>query len=1399
MDLESRLEILSPEERTQLALRLSSVKRQTAVQQPTDIVAVIPDYQHRFESFPLTDLQRAYWIGRAEGIELGNISCHGYAEIDIENWNKERFDKALQKVIDRHEMLRCIILSEGRQQILSSTPSYETEVNDLTMLDASLKAARLDSIRDRMSHQIHTTEKWPLFEFCVSLIDKKITRLHVSFDLLIGDGRSFEIIFQELAQLYQCPDANLLPIELSFRDYLYAYGSLEETHAFRASREYWTSRSSTLPPSPELPLVRNPASITRPVFKRRSASLEPAVWQCLKRRAARFHSTSVGALLGAYAEVLAIWSKNQRFTLNVTLFNRLPLHPQVNSIVGDFTSLNLLEVDNCAAPTFDARLGQQQERLWQDLDHRYFSGIQVMRELAHFRRIGPTALMPVVFTSLLNLGEYGDRETWSSRLGRCVYAITQTPQVYLDFIVQEEKGSLLVHWDAVEELFPPGLLDDMFAALHRLLRDLAEDDFAWKRSLAENAQRSIPAEQIALREAANNTSAVLTSDSNTDLLHTPFLKQVAERPDQVAICTREGRLTYLEAYRYACRIERELLLLQVKPNDLVAVVMEKSWEQVVSVLGIHLAGAAYLPIDPELPEERQRFQLEHAQVRVMLTQAGVRKRLNVPTTLEVLVVDQLKPDVADAFALADRRRQKPGDLAYVIYTSGSTGTPKGVMIDQRGALNTVLDINQRFGIGPQDKILALSRLSFDLSVYDVFGLLAAGGTIVIPAADIIYDANHWAQLIVAERITMWNTVPALLQLLVDQARNPELLGDSLRLFLLSGDWIPLTMPGQIRRILPKAEVISLGGATEASIWSILFPVGSVDPNWKSIPYGKAMRNQSFYVLKQDLSPCPTWVPGHLHIGGIGIAKGYLRDDQKTTASFVVHPETGERLYRTGDLGRFLPDGNIEFLGREDFQVKVQGNRVELGEIEVRLQEYPGVDSCVVVVREDAQREKRLAGYVVAKPRFTIDVRKVREHLLRVLPEYMVPAIIVTLDRFPLTPNGKVDRRGLPEPARSPAEARLEIVVPRDSLDLQIINLWEKVLDVRSIGLHDDFFNLGGTSFCAVRLFSEMRKIFGREFPPSVLLQAPTVQKLADLIRKDGWSPSWTSLVPIQPGGSKPPFFCVHGGGGNLFSYLKLVRHLGNDYPFYGLQAVGLDGTSKYLTTTEAMAENYLREIRKLQPEGPYYLGGFCTGGAVAVEMAQRLVRDGQQVDLLFVIDAHNFNGLAPKLTLENRMRYLGQKLRFHFSNIRELPFSSQVAYLREHAKFFLRRAIKRSRIKFLHLSFVLNPNRDPILQTQEEIIEDINRRAYFSYIPAIYPGKITICKPRRNYSFLSDPFNGWSKIAAGGFDVIELPSSPGGIFLEPYVQTLAVKLKEQIDQAISRGAKKSAVRDSVLN
>ncbi len=470
----------------------------------------------------------------------------------------------------------------------------------------------------------------------------------------------------------------------------------------------------------------------------------------------------------------------------------------------------------------------------------------------------------------------------------------------------------------------------------------------------------VPIAQLEQRKLVNATEAPVSNG----LLHTLFTSQVPLRHDQVAVISQTRHLTYGEIYTGSLQLAHQLRRLGAGPNQLVAVVMEKGWEQVVGVLGILQSGAAYLPIDPHLPAERLTYLLEHGEVRQVVTQSWIDQKVEWPIIIERICVDML--DLAQPDMPPLESFQQPEDLAYVIYTSGSTGLPKGVMIDHRGAVNTILDINRRFNVTSMDRVLALSALNFDLSVYDIFGLLAAGGSIVIPPDNALRNPAAWLDILIQEHVTLWNSVPALLQMLVDFTENtPEALKLScLRLAMLSGDWIPLLLTEHIQQLIPGIKVVSLGGATEASIWSILYPINEIDPAWKSIPYGKPMLNQRFAVLNDILEPCPVWVSGNLYISGIGLARGYWRDEEKTKASFILHPRTGERLYRTGDLGRYLPDGTIEFLGREDSQVKIQGHRIELGEIEETLLRCSNVCSAVANVTSGLHGDKRLVAYVV---------------------------------------------------------------------------------------------------------------------------------------------------------------------------------------------------------------------------------------------------------------------------------------------------------------------------------------------------------------------------------------------------------------------------------------------------
>ncbi|MGI5519987.1 amino acid adenylation domain-containing protein [Micromonospora sp. CA-259024] len=912
--------------------------------------------EDRFEPFPLTDLQHAYRVGRGSAVELGGVSSHYYFELERTGLDPDRLTTALRKVIARHDMLRMTIRPDGRQQVLAEVPEYEIAVADLADLPAEMRDKELARLRTEMDHQVLPSDRWPLFDIRASLLGGGRIRLHVSLDVLILDGFSLYLLFGEWRRFYEDPDWQPAPIGLSCRDYVLHEEAARGSEAYARDERYWLDRLDSLPPAPALPLAVQPAQLTRTEFTRRAARLSRDRWAALTAGARQRGLTPSAVLMTAFAEVLRRWSGQTDLTLNLTLFNRPPVHPEINSVVGDFTSVSLLAVPARMDEGFTGRVQDVQSRLLRDMEHLSYSGVRVLRERSRRLGAGPGAAMPVVFTSALVLGAPGADPAQGIRFfGDEVYAITQTPQVWLDHQVSEEAGELVWNWDAVEALFPAGVLDDMFAAYRAMLDRLTTDPAAWDcTDLTE-----LPAGQAAERAAANRTTTPLPVRTLPDLVE----ERAAAQPDAVAVITSDGEISYAETVARARRLARRLRELGAARDTLVAVVLDKGLDQVPAVLGVTLSGAAYLPIDAHWPQARRHRLLDQGAVRVVVTSPQLRDELTWP--VGVRVVTPADPEVTGASEAPLADGPAPDDLAYVIFTSGSTGEPKGVMIDHRAAANTVQDINQRFRIGPDDRTLALAALSFDLSVYDVFGLLAAGGAVVMPDPHGVHDPAHWTDLVVRHRVTVWNSVPALQQVWADHHGDGPVPGARLRLTLLSGDWIPVGLPGRVRALHPGIEVISLGGATEASIWSIVYPIGEVPADWTRIPYGKPLANQTMHVHDATLEPCPVWTVGEIYIGGAGVARGYWADPERTAERFLVHPRTGERLYRTGDMGRYLPGGDIEFLGRQDSQVKINGYRIELGEITAALRRDPGVAEAVVDVDVNpATGRRQLVAHVV---------------------------------------------------------------------------------------------------------------------------------------------------------------------------------------------------------------------------------------------------------------------------------------------------------------------------------------------------------------------------------------------------------------------------------------------------
>ena len=702
---------------------------------------------------------------------------------------------------------------------------------------------------------------------------------------------------------------------------------------------------------------------------------------------------------------------------------------------------------------------------------------------------------------------------------------------------------------------------------------------------------------------------------------------------------------------------------------------------------------------------------------------------------------------------------------------------------------------QEPGLSSADTLLAVTTLSFDIAALELYLPLIVGARVVVVPREIAVDGSQLANLLTTSRATVMQATPATWQMLLEAGWT----GKADLKVLSGGEAIALELAQQL--LACCAELWNMYGPTETTIWSTIHRMTADD---MQVLVGRPIANTQVYILDQQQNPTPIGVPGELYIGGDGLARGYLNRPELTAERFVeisgkvakwqsVHdtdPAT-LRLYCTGDLARYLPDGRIECLGRLDHQVKVRGFRIELGEIEAHLLPHPAVAQCVVVAREDSPGDKRLVAYLVAAQSVLPPTSELRAFLQRQLPDHMIPSAFVQMDTLPLTPNRKVDRKALPAPDRvGRADNEDAFVAPRDQLERQLANIWERVLRRRPIGVHDNFFALGGHSLLAVRLFAQVERLIGPKLPLAVLFQAPTIAQLADIVRDTGWSPPKSSLVPIQPGGAKPPFFCVHGEGGHVLELRALAQRLGSEQPFYGLQAHGLVDPDFTAQSIEDMAARYVREIRTLQPDGPYYIGGNCFGGIVAYEMAQQLTAAGQEVAALVLIhsESRNYRKFLPHVTpFRYRLLHVFYRCQVELSNLSSRSPGKQAAYLAARARRMGELAV----IKLHHafrfpLALIGSGRQELAFAATVEEVRAGNRNAFHTYAPRPYQGDVTLIRASgRKLGIQPDPLLGWGDVTAG-IEVIEIPGFQENIVEEPRVAVLGAQLAAVLARSQSR-------------
>lgn len=904
--------------------------------------AIQHDAESRYEPFPMTDIQRAYNTGRHAGYELGGTGCHSYVELRTPRLDRARLETAWHALIQRHDLLSAVVVAPDMLQVVPFGEGPVLKERDLRGHDPQIPDEDYLSCRREMEDRTYSPDEWPLHEFRLLQFDD-CSIVQFSVDMTIADFVSVQVMVDELMSLYAGRPLAPLP-EASFRDIVVSRISWRASAAGRgeydSARQYWLDAIGSLPGRPSLPIERGVGEVDGPVrFTRRTWRCSPESWAALVTRAKKYAVTPSNVLLTVYTDVLRRWSTSPDFCVNVTSMSRDDRVPGIERVVGDFTDVTVHASRAHPGPFID-RVRVTQHQMAEELSHTAFSGTEVLREMS--RAKGESVVVPVVFTGALGTGPRRQDDA----AVELVHGVSRTPQVWIDCQALEDGATCNVNWDVREGTIPPAILQDMWESFTQALDRLADDESVWQSDDVVRLGSRMQAVRARIRRTDTERPATT--------LHAGFWDQVRYRPGDIAL-VHGGRS---HSYRHLAGYVQALdpLLSGIGEGDRVAIVLGKSVWQVAAVLAVLSRGAIYVPIDHDQPAARQERMVSVCHPRLIIADAGYSAGNSAP---HVVDVDELQPTTWTGPLPPPVPANAP---AYIIFTSGSTGTPKGVVMTHAAAMNTIADVNERFGRSRPRTVLGVSRLSFDLSVYDIFGAFSSAGTLVLPTESEVRDPSAWIELIRAGGVDTWNSVPALFEMLLEERRAGQLPPDvNLEFVLLSGDVIPRTLPARAVPVFPRAELISLGGATEAGIWSI-YHVMTDHTGEENIPYGVPLSRQAVYVLDELLNECPDGVKGRIHISGDGLAVEYLNDPQTTEQKFFVSVRQNRRLYDTGDIGSHRPDGVIDFHGRADNQVKINGYRVETGEIESVLRGHQDVEQAVVIA-EDVNGRKALRAFV----------------------------------------------------------------------------------------------------------------------------------------------------------------------------------------------------------------------------------------------------------------------------------------------------------------------------------------------------------------------------------------------------------------------------------------------------
>jgi amino acid adenylation domain-containing protein len=1305
--------------------------------------------------------QQEIWLSCAIGGPDANRAYNESVSLMMKGtWMQDAMEKSLEDLINRHEALRSSFSADGTEICIYKNIPLNLKYEDLSGKTDEQQKAYIKEFAKKDASTPFDLLNGPLFRFAVFTLSPQKHYLTLTAHHIICDGWSVGILLQDLGKLYSAyskKQSPHLPDAFPFTSYAAEQYIFSQTPVYAEIEKYWVNQYQGSVPVLNLPLDFQRPSIRTYKSERIDFKLDAELIASVKKMGAAQGSSLVTTLLSAFEIYLF------RITNQDDIVLGLPAAGQSatghHDLVGHCVHLLPLRSNPSLAQKFSDYLKGRKAKIFDDYDHQQFTFGSLLKKLNMARDPSRVPLVPVVFNIDMGLDDGVHFEGLQ-------YELFYNPRQYENFELSvNASGSadqFVLEWSYNTQLFKAATIRLMMESFKTLLQSVVKDP--------DIRISEIPGINNPQHPEENNFTSYPKERTIAEL----FAEQALKTPDQTALSFGDLNINYRQLNEKSNQLANYLKKKGVDHETLVPVCIERSANAIIGILGILKAGGAYVPLDPEYPEERISFMLKETRARLLLCSSATRYSLEANSAWECVELDTDWKIIMQEDDFTPKSESNARSLAYIMYTSGTTGKPKGVMIENRNVVSLVRGVQY---IKPTGKEILLSTgsPSFDATTFEYWSTLLNGGQLIICSEETLLGAEELKKIIAKHKVNMMWFTSSLLNQWVDVDIR---VFEGLKTILVGGEKLSEKHIQKLRDQYPSTAIINGYGPTENTTFSLTYDIREKMIN-QIIPIGRPISNRTAYILNPKMQPCAMGVVGELYVGGAGVARGYLNEAALTKEKFPADPfiKMGNaKMYRTGDLASKMGDGNIRFHGRSDDQVKIRGYRIEPGEIEYALKQNDTIQDAVVIASDDNDSDKKLIAYIVPETVFNKD--EVTAFLESKLPEFMIPRIYVSLKRLPLTNNGKVDRKALPNPDMSAAFNNRKIKQPETEKQKLVAGIWSEALQIKQLSIDDNFFVLGGHSLVAVKVMKGIAEKTGSRLPITALFEAPTVEKLSELLEKDQKAISWKSLVPIKPEGNRPPLYIVHGSGLTVLVFHALAMGMDPDQPVYGLQARGLNGVDRPFDTMEDIAACYVSEILEQNPNGPYNLAGYSFGGIVAFEMAKQLKALGREINMLAIFDTNADNSVYFDdwlLRMGKKFKRQFPKFRFVLRSFRKYPVDT-IVYQFNALKFKFFSMLAKTRLI----------KKSVLIEENLEYADKINRLhdiAFEKYKMKPYNGTIDLFRVKNRMYYLDDPiYLGWKSYALHGLNIHEISGDHKTFLLPPNVEELAQLVREILNE-----------------